>query len=233
MNKSLLICVYVPIQGSEKKYAVSTGYPIGNDLIITTGHVFEKRDTDRPIKLHWYHFPGHAQKAIIDLPSGEMVPIEDQLSIDVAFIRSERPCGVSLESGQLSNSRPHGNDQWESEGFPSVAVTSTGCKPLNFTGSVHSMAEEDSVFDLDVGNSLKQKNLKDEEKAAYKGVSGMPIFVDGKIIGIVQSVNTLFQDGRLHAVPAWKLLQNEKIQDLINSSEDMPIRLPQEVVFEV
>ncbi|MFO7640294.1 MAG: hypothetical protein R6X17_03235, partial [Candidatus Competibacteraceae bacterium] len=58
MHKDLIVAIFVPTTGEGKMPGrVGTGYPVAEDLILTSRHVIESKNRDRqkPIRVRWFH----------------------------------------------------------------------------------------------------------------------------------------------------------------------------------
>jgi hypothetical protein len=77
---------------------------------------------------------------------------------------------------------------------------------------VCSKAPNEPYFELTVDTAP-------EDEEGWKGVSGMPVFVDHKILGVVRSVPPNFNAKKLHATPAWKLLEDDVFRQWIGDDK--------------
>ena len=119
--------------------------------------------------------------------------------------------------GIVSRDRPRDGRQWISEGFPRAAKYDHRRNPSSFIGEVCSKAPDEPYFELTVETAP-------EDEEGWKGVSGMPVFVDHKILGVVRSVPPNFNAKKLHATPTWKLLEDENFRQRIDYDEQVKRR---------
>ena len=56
MDKKLIVIIFAPTT-STNKGKIGTGYPIAEDLILTSRHVVEpeQRDSNYPLRIRWHH----------------------------------------------------------------------------------------------------------------------------------------------------------------------------------
>lgn len=211
MNKSLLIMICTPTTDGFAE--IASGYPVGRGLVLTARHVLfpKDRDSTQPIRVRW-HYHGHKEAAEwFSLNEDDLIlPADD--TMDVALLRLPDHDWRPERYGFLSEERPQSDMAWESEGFPHVARRKEEPKPASFGGKVYSKAKEETHFEM-------EETAHPDREAGWKGVSGMPVFVRGKILGIVKSIPEGFKAKRLHAVPAWQILQDKKVREALGFDE--------------
>ena len=221
MDKSLLIAVFVPTtneRGEDFKGEIgerATGYPVGKDLILTARHVLypkppNRRDSRYPVAIRWHYFRSGDDADWIEISDDDLV-WESQGELDAALIRCPRPSDAG-GWGIVSRDRPRDGMPWISEGFPRAARYGNQRNPSSFIGKVCSKAPNESYFELTVDTAP-------EDEEGWKGVSGMPVFVDHKILGVVRSVPPHFNAKKLHATPAWKLLEDDVFRQWIGDNK--------------
>jgi hypothetical protein len=197
MNKNLLVQIFVPTRDGEGQ--IATGYPVDRNRILTARHVLfpKDRDADRPIELRWYWQQGPARqwREIQD----DSVIWEGSEDCDAALIECTFPEDID-EWGFLSEQRPRSHMKWESEGFARAGKQDDTREPVGIMGDVFPMADVAREFEL----GAKYAAAQDE---GWRGASGCPVFVEGKIIGVVITCPKNFNATRLRATPIYKLLQ--------------------------
>jgi hypothetical protein len=197
MNKNLLVQIFVPTRDGEGQ--IATGYPVDRNRILTARHVLfpKDRDADRPIELRWYLQQGSARqwREIQE----DSVIWEGGENCDAALIEYTFLEGVD-EWGFLSEQRPRSHMKWESEGFARAGKQNDTREPVGIMGDVFPMADVAREFELGT------KYAVDREEG-WKGASGCPVFVEGKIIGVVITCPMNFNATRLRSTPIYKLLQ--------------------------
>ena len=222
-DKSLLIAVFVPTtneRGEDFKGEIgerATGYPVGKDLILTARNVLHpeppnRRDPRYPVAIRWHYFRSGDGADWIDISDDDIV-WESQGELDAALIRCRRPPDA-VGWGIVSHERPHDGTHWIGEGFPRAAKYDNRRNPSSFIGTVYSKAPNEPYFELTV-------DAAPEDEEGWKGASGMPVFVDGKILGVVRSVPPNFSAKKLYATPTWKLLEDDAFRRCIGSDEQM------------
>jgi hypothetical protein len=221
MDKSLLIAVFVPttdetgadFQGQHGELA--TGFPVGKDLILTARHVLQPqppyyRDRRYPVKLRWHYSQCSEGTGWIEIPE-EHIVWESSGELDAALIRCPRPADA-VGWGIVSHARPRDGATWGSEGFPRATRYEKQRNPSSFIGKVCAKAPSEPNFELTV-----EAHPDDED--GWKGVSGMPVFVDNKILGVVSIVPLHFNAKKLYATPTWQLLEDEAFRRWIGDDE--------------
>lgn len=222
MDKSLLIAVFVPTtneRGEDFKGEIgerATGYPVGKDLILTARHVLHpkppnRRDSRYPVAIRWHCFRSGDDVDWIDISDDDIV-WESQGELDAALIRCPRRPPDAVGWGIVSHERPRDGTQWISEGFPRAAKYGNRRNPSSFIGKTCSKAPNEPYFELTV-------DAAPEDEEGWKGVSGMPVFVDHKILGVVRSVPPNFSAKKLHATPAWKLREDDAFRRWIGDDK--------------
>lgn len=222
MDKSLLIAVFVPTTnegGEDFKGEIgerATGYPVGKDLILTARHVLHpkppnRRDSRYPVAIRWHCFRSGDDADWIDISDDDIV-WESQGELDAALIRCPRRPPDAVGWGIVSHERPRDGTQWISEGFPRAAKYGNRRNPSSFIGKTCSKAPNEPYFELTV-------DAAPEDEEGWKGVSGMPVFVDHKILGVVRSVPPNFSAKKLHATPAWKLREDDAFRRQIDDDK--------------
>ncbi|MCP4696836.1 MAG: hypothetical protein GY862_08300 [Gammaproteobacteria bacterium] len=203
MNKSLLVEIFADV--GEASGFIATGYPVAKDLVITARHaVYPEGATPRKLKLRWYNQSDEArEKQEIEL-SG-CVAWDGGEKLDVVLITCQLPVSGF---GCLSSRKPETGMEWESEGFAQAGAWGTVRPPTPMKGEVFSAADASDTFQLGTDNPVS----KDE---GWQGASGSPVFVEGKIIGIITSCPRKFNATRFNATPVWKLLQEDKFRRLV------------------
>lgn len=217
MDNSLLIAIFVPTtneQGEDFKGEhgeCATGYPVGKDLILTAGHILQPeppyyRDMRYPVRICWHCSCSGDKTDWIEVPDKDIVwPSQDDL--DAALIRCPLPRDT-VDLGILSYDRSPDMMKWVSEGFPDTTRYEKQRCTNRFSGKVRSKAPNESCFELTV-----EKAPEDDDD--WKGISGMPVFVGRRILGVVQSIRPNFTGRTLHATPTWKLLEDTAIHKII------------------
>ena len=200
-----------PERPSGEVGTVGTGYPVGNDLILTARHVLEpeNRDPEKPILVRWEH-PKECDWMKL---SEESIEWRSPDTLDAALIRCTRPANVYSQSGLLSNDMPMQDTRWSSQGFPKASELNSVRPSRSFGGKVHSMAHR--AFKFEIEEDSPPQKIED-----WKGVSGMPVVVNGMICGVVNTAQPNYADNkRLEATPTWRLLEDPEFRNKIGYDE--------------
>ena len=208
IDKNLLVQIFVPTSDPDGKGSIGTGYPVAPGRILTARHVLfpENRVPKSLGEVRWYHLNGVLR---------EWRPITNivwqDVNMDVTVIECDFP-GTVKTYGMLTRSKPKTDARWESEGFAKVGKKEGGtCPPVPLKGATYSMGEQ-GVFHLGVDDPAYQPS-------AWKGASGSPVFVDGKIQGVIVIAQADFPANRLAATPSFKLLNEPSFRQAIGWRE--------------
>ena len=215
MNKSLIVTIFVPTkEGKDGKAAgsIGTGYPVAEDLILTSRHVVNPEQGDRkyPIQVRWHYYADRdaPDKGWITLSSDDIV-WEGEGESDAALLRCPRPEKAQGKGwGMIADKKPPFDKSWQSQGFPAATRYENVRNPDDVSGTTESMADQADYFVLNVTS-------QPEEVEMWKGASGMPVFVHDEILGVVRSVPGNFDGKKLYAVPTWKMLQDDAFREHI------------------
>ena len=204
MNYPLAVRISVPVIGG---YAIGTGYPVDQNLILTCRHVLfpEKGDSTRPIKVFWRRSGPAEGYEPIDL-SDDAITWVGEGALDAALIKCSRPDTAIQGIGLLSGDSVQVHAKWSSTGFASAARID-GCHNSEpFAGTVNGSG--DGYLSL---SSTSHPNLVDD----WGGVSGMPVFVDYRIAAIVIRGLRDLAPNALHAIPVQLLLKNPGFRERV------------------
>lgn len=200
MDKNLCVEFFVPVQGGQGRFG--TGYPVAKDLILTAQHVLfpTNRDDKKPIEMRWHNLakPHNRWQA-----AGKIVWSGGR-RFDAALIQHPLPKGIH-HYGLLAEQRPATSCEWESEGFPEAGRKGDGSCPVGMMGKVFSSADRYSVIVLgaDYPPGVAEN---------WRGASGSPVFVGGRIVGVIKTCLGKFDARRLQATLSCKLLENKKFR---------------------
>jgi hypothetical protein len=201
MDKNLLVQIFVPTRSGEGN--IATGYPVFKNRILTARHVLFPPDRDEAasIEVRWYHQTGVTRQWRpingIAWPGSE--------DCDAALIDCKFPEGCETW-GMLSEEKPIPFTRWESEGFAKAGQKNARSRrPVGLQGNVFSMADTDREFELGADYAAERPDY-------WQGVSGSPVFVNGKIIGVIVFCPQNFDAERLRATPVWQLLQKPEFR---------------------
>lgn len=189
--------IRVPLENGA--FWVSTGYPIAPNLVITARHALNptSRTTHgtAEVRLHNQKGEGRTWRRIIApkwSPESDIVIVEvEDLSVPPTF-----QCLVSYGI-------PRGRASWESMGFARVGTTTDGREPTGLFGNVNP-----SSGLLSLGVQYAVQNAED-----YSGISGAPVFVDGRIVGVIVTCPSGFNASRVMATPVGPFLSDSDFRD--------------------
>jgi hypothetical protein len=195
VDRNLLIEIFVPRTGGGGN--IATGYPVAKNRILTARHALfpPNRDTMKPIEVRWRHQSGEAR----EWRGINAIAWDGGDAFDVALIDCEFPSECSTW-GVLTEAKPKDHMRWASEGFAAAGRRDEASRePIPMLGLVSGAANTQTEFWLGA-------NYEVSLHSSWAGSSGSPVFVHGKIIGVIVSCPPNFDQRRLRATPAWKLL---------------------------
>lgn len=191
---------------------IGTAYPVAPERILTSRHVLAKKDQDidpRLIDLAWYRVrrcPTSGQFIVCKDETGECFrPERKAISVvwdggeewDAVLLQCPFPKGITVPPDLLSGVLPEFHKNWSSEGFPKAGVGKG--QPHTLKGETFGCAFSARSFQL-------QASTYPDEAEGWEGVSGAPIFVNERIIGLIQDVPVKFEARELQAIPMFRLL---------------------------
>ena len=203
MNKDLAAEIYAPT--TDGLGEIGTGYPVARNLVLTALHVVNPKDRDRdqPIEIR---FSGGDWCAC-----ASKLVWQSDAELDVALLQCELPQSVSSEVfGFLSGGRPQDHSNWSGAGFAYAGGVDKNDQPrlVNVLGKVHSAPDKNPQFELGA-------EFPPDIKEGWQGISGSPVFVHGRIIGVIVVCPANFRAERLHATPVWKLLDDKAFRKAV------------------
>ncbi len=218
-KNDLFVAVYATLNGKMTDGEFATGYPLTEDLIITSRHAVDPEPGKRraEISVKWFYdrpdngkLPGWTSIKRADLVwTGEG-------DLDAALIRCQRPKYLrEFPPGRLSGRMPVGGERWESMGFAAANQHGRLREPGYFGGTLRSTAQGATLFEL-IEDAQPEKAEQSVPESLWGGVSGMPVFVGDGIIGIVMQVPPNFNNKKLEAVPAWRLLKDDNFRKALD-----------------
>ena len=214
MHKDLIVAIFVPTTGEGKMPGcVGTGYPVTDDLILTSRHVIEpeNRDHRKPIRVRWFHdkpADGKPPKwtSLDDHQNANVRVWTGAGDLDAVLLRCRRPEYLCKFPVKLPTERkPRERESWQSAGFARANKRDDVREPGQFGGTLRSMAEGASFFEV-----VEDAQPIAEEQ--WQGVSGMPVFVGSELLGVVKHVPPNYDHKKLEAVPVWRLFQDESFK---------------------
>jgi hypothetical protein len=175
---------------------VGSGYFVTANLVLTACHVVPK-DDNTPISVR-------VEDGDPRWREGRVIWREE--SLDAALIQVFPPLPHSTEEMHWSERPPEKNSAWNSTAYPEASDFGEDGKERE-----RKSAGLDGTLFVQGGGGqgLKQLELGVNNPPPLKewsGISGAPVFVDDKLVGMVTSA--VFEGKRLYGVPAPALLQD-------------------------
>lgn len=221
MQKDLIVAIFSSTNAQNSTSGVfGTGYPVAEDLILTSRHVVAPENPNTParIEVKWFY----------DQPADKKSPAWTKADLvwtgagdlDAALIRCPRPAYLrAFPLDRLIERKPTKDESWESSGFALASKRGKVRKPGEFGGTVRSMADAAPFFEV-VENAppagTPQEPITQEQ---WGGASGMPIFVASGILGVLCQIPPKHGNKKLEVVPAWLLLRDEGFRKALGIDE--------------
>jgi len=221
MHKDLIVAIFVPTTGEGKMPGrVGTGYPVTEDLILTSRHVIEpeNRDRQKPIRVRWFHDKPADGKPpewtpLDDHRNGDILVWIGKGDLDAALLRCRRPEYLHKFPVKLPTERkPRDGERWQSAGFARANRRGDVREPGQFGGTLREMAEGASFFEV-------VEDVQPIAEEQWQGVSGMPVFAGSELLGVVKCVPPNYDHKKLEAVPVWRLFQDEGFKKALGIDE--------------
>ncbi len=218
MNKDCFVRVEVPtVDGGgqncqEPGGITGTGYPVGNNLILTARHVVrpeKQRDQHHAIRIRWHSFAewGVNSDGVIELDKDDKKTIvwESDKETDIALIHCPH-APMPIRSARFLNRLPIDDDRFKSIGFPRATRFGQSSSQNSFSGKIR--VPNEPWFEICDTHAPRDTNN-------WMGASGMPIFVEGRITGVFSEVLTEIV-GKGFAIPVQPLLESDpKFRELV------------------
>ncbi|MEM7245206.1 MAG: serine protease [Acidobacteriota bacterium] len=206
MKKELTAAIMVKV--GEETILSGTGYPIAPDLVLTCWHVVHPEGQDE-LGVSTVVIPGKGlERTVVEEAWGDR-------KLDVSILRLNEALDMPWEhaSQVLGWTPPEQHARWETAGFPRFTITPSrgigGLKAEPFAGRAHSVAEGDDTLHLGVDESP-------EQEVGWKGLSGGPVFVDGRLVGVLREYRSDFAtNNRIVATPIVALRDRDGISSVL------------------
>jgi|GEM_PF-2255762 len=181
----------------EARSKTGTGYFITPRLILTSNHVLPESSCDR------IRARTHEQHQWIEVA---VEPVWKSKVLDAVLlyaITSLDGAAVEWQANLFTQ-----NQRWESVGYPkafadvqgeSVSYKSAGLDGQLYFGGGGGQVE---VMRLDLTVTAAPTDPEN-----WRGISGAPVFVEGKLVGIIKNVPANFKE-RLEGIPSYELLRD-------------------------
>lgn len=218
--KDLLVCICTPTSGDDQG-VYGTAVPIGPGLLLTARHVVRpsaldpprQRHSEKAILIRWWYAQDPAFSDFVALPTDDDVIVWESSELDVVLLSVPHPKDeVGRGKCRLLCCRPEDGKRWYSEGFPKVYAFDGERRPQSCGGAVYSKSDQEDIFEITADDL--------EQEGDWAGASGMPVMVEGKVLGVVLQVPSGMRGARLHAAPVWKLLEDRSFREFIHPGEE-------------
>ncbi|GAB6040965.1 trypsin-like serine protease [Endothiovibrio diazotrophicus] len=171
--------VQIRIRREDGKFKFGSGYGIGPHWVLTARHVLFGEGVDASASIRV------SCGDVVEEVSRERIRWDDR-DLDIALIRCDTLFGDAPHAGEvLAGNRPTPEEAWSGYGFSGILPgESEGRRELSPMGRVgHYRAEKRRA-------SFSSTTVTLKEDASWKGFSGSPIFVGGRLSAVAIKVNT-------------------------------------------
>lgn len=201
-----------PLKNSSK-LRFSSGYAIGTNLVLTCSHGLHHENVDESaeITITWRNAKGESLDPVNIKPEDICWENKD---LDVALVRCPYMDEQLLPQQILSFSYPKAKKAWESGGYLARLEDVEGeRKFMNPRGEIPKNFKKADNLELwcEMGHV--------ENADLWAGFSGAPVFVDGKIIGVVKVSNNGTGGQNLTAVAIAALMDSKDDEGSITFSQ--------------
>lgn len=188
MRLELRSFVRIVLRLAEGGEAVGTGYRLGGERILTAAHVVEGAET-----ITVEH--DSAEGAVL-ADEAEVLWEDEDLDVAVLACPSSPAPFTHLASGPLLS-----RSSWESRGCARAGLpgASVADSMVSLAGKAAATAAHQDRFEVEV-------EAPPEKVEDWSGISGAPVFVDGRIQGVLRAAPKSFVGRRLHATPIHRLM---------------------------
>jgi hypothetical protein len=193
-EKNLLIEIHVRADGHDSNL---TGYPIAPGRILTARHglLLECSPESRRIEARW-----HEQADATSRRWRRACVGWESKALDAAVLVCRFPPGLRDRFGLPSDRPLDDTMRWSSAGIAAAGDQGpTVSGSYDFQGHVYSAASKKTRFSLGIDNACDRHEW-------YEGASGMPVFVDHRIIGIAVARDPAAKTRRFEASPLCHML---------------------------
>lgn len=203
-----VVQVYVTFEDGGT--SLGTAYPVSRNRLLTAAHVVE-RDGVRAatIELRW--FANHSERQT-DWIKATILSLDAE-KLDIAILESEFPEADIRISGCL-DSRPTKPIGWTSWGYPAVGKDMNGFRNcVSVIGTLHPSQSWSDKLDLGIDYTVTGGE-------SWVGISGAPVFVEDRIVGIIIEYPGEFEGGRLIAASIDKALEIPEFKSKIGINDE-------------
>jgi hypothetical protein len=178
---------------SGDEHIYGTGYFVTKDLVLTASHVAKRASAEIEIRLA---IPVKGRKS--PWVKAEAKPAWENEKLDAALIRIVEPVFEDLPYPDWGGMHFQENQVWDSTAYPQAAsvktLEGTEYPTSGLTGTLYAHGGS--------GPGIPFLELGVEDEATWwNGISGAPVFVKEKLVGIIKSSQPTFEQRRLRAVP--------------------------------
>lgn len=202
-----LVAIFTPTIGGDEEGLIGTGVQIGNDLVLTARHVV-RTDNRAPDPIELYRWYAAGDNRVAPPLDDEAMIVWESDQFDVALLRCPQLDG--MPSMLLNPSIPSDGAAFKSAGFPAAAMIDDKRKPSNFLGTFSLCDKHESYFE-----AIVWADKQPDQVEGWMGGSGMPVIVNGRIVGVFGDVTKGTGKGSIRAAPVWKLWEDEQFRALV------------------
>jgi hypothetical protein len=212
-----LIRVYRHLDGGRREVMVGTAYPVAAGRILTARHVLaDNEGAIDPSKLEitWFYHKQdelrfRSNPASVQLIWDGLKNGGETGKWDAVILKCEFPRDVKVATPILEKRTPAAHEEWESRGFPAIGIRDTDLEPTSLQGRTCGCHEADRKFQVIADG-------KGRDARGWRGASGAPVFVRGRILGLIIESCELTEGARIDAIPILRLLEISSFRDAVS-----------------
>ncbi|MEO1017562.1 MAG: hypothetical protein AAFY56_07700 [Pseudomonadota bacterium] len=210
-DPALTVAIYAPTDGESGE--IGTGYPVSERLILTARHnvIFEGRDFGEKLEIGWADFDGDIRKRVWSQPAYATIKWQGPKDLDVVLLECEGPCPRN-EWGTLSDTRLSSTQSCDLRGFAAAAAKRPDQTWDDFSGNAVKPGHGERHFTIEA-------NVGVSDDEYWRGVSGAPVFVDGRIYGVISTAPKFRKSQVLMATAVWPLFEDDEFCRLLGRDE--------------
>ncbi|MBK1647297.1 trypsin-like peptidase domain-containing protein [Rhabdochromatium marinum] len=202
-EKNLLVEIFV--SAGERESSL-TGYPIAPGRILTARHGLlpDVASKARRIEVRW-----HEQTDPASRRWRRACVVWESEPLDAAVLMCRFPAGLRDRFGLPSDEPLDDTRRWSGAGIAAAGdqgPTATGS--YDFQGRVYSAASRKTRFSLGIDDAC-------DRHAWYEGASGMPVFIDHRLVGIAVARDPAAPTRRFEASPMRHMLADADFRRVI------------------
>lgn len=186
---------------------IGTGYPIGQDLVLTARHVlFPHWDDTGKIEVEWVD-----HNCLFSVT--ELV-FDGGTECDIAIIRCKTPPQMQIPIGLLGQTMPSLHHRWDSLGYSRLGKSENS----NSRVLVSALGEFHHPNGTHLINLTSKSDAKNKDN--WKGLSGAPVFQNNILYAVITETPQDREECFSAVYIPWLLQNNQSFRDVVGLDEN-------------